>query len=111
MNVNIRIRPLVQGRGVPVSHPELFRSPFGWDLEVERVPVPGSGVPARAVVELGDDDESSFIDNCVFDEYQGSQDCGRFVSMGVGHDESFPAFFFSFQEKNIGICHSPFQSL
>ena len=60
---------------------------------------------------VADDDESSFFDNCILQEYKGCQQRCRFVGVGVGQDEYLPAFLFSLEEKNIGIRPRSLQSL
>ena len=66
MNVDIRIRPLIQRCSIPVSHPEFFASPLSFDFKIEGIAISGLCVPAPAVIELGDDDQGSFFDHSVF---------------------------------------------
>ncbi len=110
MDVHIRVRPLVERRGIPISHPELFCSPGSENLKIQGITVSGPRAPARTVVELRDDDHCSFLDYGVLDKYQRSQESGRFIGMRVGHEQYLSAFLFPFQEEYICIRHAPFQS-
>jgi len=104
VDVDRRVRPLVNGIGQAGAQPEKPRTRRCGHGEPLRVPLLGIAVGKAAGVGPRDDEDVALLRPDVLDEEDGGDEAGRFVGMGSSKHQEVSALFLSVEEVHFGIA-------